>query len=89
MMIFVFLDVPGKVLSLEELEARMRKGNEMPQIGNRNKQDEDMSAFKKLVSLFLRCCCRFISFHIKVVKFKFSATLSHKEINQLYPSTTC
>lgn len=43
--------MPGKVLSLEELEARMRKGAD---VGiSRSKQDEDMTAFKRLVSGFL------------------------------------
>lgn len=53
------VDVPGKVLSLEELEARMRQGNDRSHDMsssslqganlNRSKQDEDMTAFKRLV----------------------------------------
>jgi hypothetical protein len=43
----------GKVVSLEELEARMRGGvPSMPQpdVPKMNKTEEDLSAFKKLVS---------------------------------------
>lgn len=53
-----FLEVGGKVVhSLEELEARMRGGAPPPTTSTDaprvNKTEEDLSAFKKLVSKYI------------------------------------
>lgn len=60
-----FLEVGGKVVhSLEELEARMRGGAPPPATSTDaprvNKTEEDLSAFKKLVSQCIIIQCYFI-----------------------------
>lgn len=68
-------DVPGKVLSLEELEARMRKGD--ASVLNRSKQDEDMSAFKRLVSVVLLLSALILFFVFCLHCFMYETTASY------------